>query len=89
MKYSITYRWIINLTGNHVRYLREKEPNFCTISPIIVNVCLGDEQQVLITDGTYVLDIENWSGIGLKLSQEYEPNPEIKNLIHKKVFEVD
>ena len=88
MKYEIKYRWVITLTGTHIINLREKEPDFCTIAPVIVNVNLGEESHVLITDGKYVLDITSWSGIGLKLSKEYEPNPEIKDLIHAKVFDV-
>ena len=89
MKYEIKYRWIINLTGHHVRSLREKEPNFCTLSPVIINVNLGDEKHVFCCDGTYLIDISNWSGIGLKLSEEYDPNPQIKDLVHSKVFDVD
>ena len=87
-QYKISFRPAVNLTTHHIQSLRKKQPNFCCISPIVVNVDLGDEHSVWICDGEYLFNINQWSGNGLKLGFEIEPSDRIREMVHKKVFEI-
>jgi hypothetical protein len=87
-EYSITFRKLENKTNIHIQYLEEENDNFCMIHPYFVNVNLGDDVRCLLCDGEYVVDVTEWSGIGLSFSEEVKPSEKSLELIHDYIFEL-
>lgn len=86
--YSISFKRLENKTIHHINAIKKINSDFCVIYPYLINVDLGPDVRILLCDGTNVIDISEWSGIGLSISKEINPTEDIKDLIHEFVFEV-
>ena len=85
-EFNITFRRLENKTNLHINAIKKVNKDFCAIHPYFVNVNLGDDVRCLLCDGEYIIDISEWSGLGLSLSKEIDPNENIRDLINKFVF---
>ena len=86
--YSISFKRLENKTIHHINAIKKINSDFCDIYPYFINVDLGPDVRCLLCDGTNVIDVTEWSGHGLSLSDELIPSEDIKDLIHEFVFEV-
>ena len=89
MIYSIEYRRLENKTNLHINALEKINKNFCSIYPYFVNINLGLDVRCLLCDGEYVIDVTQWSGVGLSFSDVLTPSKDIKDLVHKFIFDVN
>jgi len=87
-EFNITFRRLENKTNLHINAIKKVNKDFCAIHPYFVNVNLGEDVRCLLCDGEYVIDISEWSGLGLSLSKKIDSNENIRDLINKFVFDV-
>ena len=83
--YNISFRRLENITSLHIKTIEKLNSKFCSIYPYFINVNLGDDVRFLLCDGEYVVDVTEWSGVGLSFS-ETTPSKEVKDLIHNYLF---
>ena len=86
MNWNINYRRLKNLTNLHIKDIEKINSDFCSFYPYFINVNLGKDVRTLLFDGKYIIDVSKWSGIGLCLSKEFDPEEEVKNIIHEFIF---
>lgn len=89
MDYSITYKRLENKTSLHINAMKKINKDFCPTYPYFINVNLGIDIRCLLCDGSYIIDVTEWSGIGLSFSDVLTPSKEIKDLIHKYIFNIN
>ena len=88
MSWSIKFRRLENKTNIHIKAINKLNSDFCCIYPYFINVNLGKDVRILLCDGEYIVDISEWSGIGLSISEEINPTEEVLNIIHNFLFNV-
>jgi hypothetical protein len=76
-EYSITFRRLENKTNLHINDIKKVNKDFCSIHPYFVNVNLG------------IIDVTEWSGFGLSLSNKIDPTEKVKDLINNFVFDAN
>ena len=88
MNWNINFRRVENKTNLHINYIKDLNSKFCCIYPYFINVNLGPDVRTLLCDGEHIIDVSEWTGIGLSLSEEIDPSKEVRNLINKYIFEL-
>lgn len=86
-KYEIIYRRLENYTGLHQQFVLDIEPKFLINNCYFINVNLHPEYRMFVCDGKYLVELpETLSGIGLTFSERVDPQQEIVDIIHNKIF---
>jgi hypothetical protein len=88
-EYSITFRRLENKTNLHINDIKKVNKDFCSIHPYFVNVNLGKDIRCLLCDGQHIIDVTEWSGFGLSLSNKIDPTEKVKDLINNFVFDAN
>ena len=82
----ITFRLVNNITLYHIKEIENKNKRFCTHKPYLINVNIGPKFKVLLCDGEYIMDITDWSGIGMSMTSEVEPSKRVRSLVEQYLF---
>ena len=87
-EYNITFRRLENKTNLHINDIKKVNKDFCSIHPYFINVNLGKDIRCLLCDGEHIIDVTEWSGFGLSLSNKVDPSEKVRDLINNFVFNV-
>src|SRR5210317_1277765 len=81
--FKVAFRYLEIKNNLHIAEVEKIEPNFCMIRPIAINISIPDKDVFLLFDGSYIIDLTNWSGVGLGFSKEFKPKQSILDSLHK------
>ena len=81
--FKVSFRHLERKTNLHVVEAKKIEPRFCMIKPIAINISIPGKDVVLLFDGSYIVNLTTWSGVGLSFSKEIEPDQSMTDTLHK------
>lgn len=85
--YKISYRNIDVIAEYDLSCIKKIIPNFCTISPTIINYIMGNETGVILTDGENTLHFEEDNfKVRFVASREKKPCDKLREIAHREIF---
>jgi hypothetical protein len=86
MAYEVNYRHLENLDSPHIKYVRDRVDDFSFQGAYFINVDFPDQKEVLLCDGTNLVNVSSWCGKGIEISDIITPPSDVMDKVNKYLF---